>query len=210
MFHVWFLLSLAAIANFTVVPMLESTLAKGAWLCFGILGLPITFAGMVVFNPFPRTLGPALQHVLLIPVATAIWCWSGDGTLSEYFAVMLVLESLALLISLCLMSFIPLKFYDTDNPKAGSIVSYFVILLVHWVGSGFFIATLAVAMWPWWISDPFWQHPVTLALLMVTTIEYIAKNFRYQLTKQETETISIEPMLLLAPLPWLGTLARVL
>ena len=78
------------------------------------------------------------------------------------------------------------------------------------MGAGFFIATLAVAMWPWWISDPFWRHPVTLALLMVTTTEYIVKNFRYQLTKQETETISIEPMLLLAPLPWLGTLALVL
>ena len=205
-----FLLSLPAIANFTVVPMLGSDLAKWAWFGFGIVGLPIIFAGMVVFNPFPKTLGQALGHVLALPVVTGIWCRFYGGTLSEYFAVMLVLESLALLLSLCLMSFIPLKFYDPDNPKAKGIANYFIIILVHWCAAGFFIATLSVALWGWWAIDPFWRHPATLALLGVATIEYIVKNFRYQRTKQQTEIISIEPVLIGAPVPWLATLALVL
>ena len=190
--------------------MLESPLARWAWFCFGLLCVPIVFAGMAVFNPFPKTLAPALEHTLLLPVATGLWCWFNEGTVSEYFAVMLVLEALALLMSLCLMSFIPLKFYDPDNPKAKGFGNYIVILLVHWGVAGFFIATLTVALWSWWLSDPFWRHPGTILLAAVATIEYIVKNFRHQRAKRQPETISIEPLLLLAPLPWLGTLALVL
>ncbi len=204
--QVLYLCSLPVLANFTVVPMLDSIPGKFAWAYFGLLGLPITFAGLKVFNRFPMDPLVALLQVLFIPVASGLWWWVQEGTLLEYFAILLIFEALAILLSLFLMSFIPMRFYDPDNPRAKGLKNYFVVLFSHGIllGGGFIVA-LGSAMWPWWKSDPFWQHPFTLVLLLLAAIEYIYRNVQYQRNKEHTrevETLSIEPLLIFSPIPW--------
>jgi len=215
--HVLYLFSLPTIANFVIAPTVHDQWYAGFWFGFGLIGVPIAFAGMMSFNPFPRDPAAAFVRTFLLPAAAGGWWWYKQGTLLEYFAVMLVFEFMAIYLSLILMSFIPLKYYDPYNPRSGSARSYFSILIAHVLIAGGFVAALVISIWPWAMQEPFWQHPVTYLLLLLATMQYLISNFRLQLSTSEyrwkesgnkphafpDNDVSIEGLLLLAPLPWI-------
>jgi len=204
--HVVYLGALPTLANFTIVPALDNTLEKLAWGYFGLFCVPLVFAGMKTLNRFPMEPIGAMMHVLFVPVATGLWWWLQEGTLLKYFTILLIFESLAIFISVFLMSFVPMRYYDPTNPKARGIGNYIMVAFTSGIIlSGGFIAALGIVMWSWWTSDPFWQHPVTLVLLLIASVEYMYRNFQYHMDKnqgQQASILSIEPLLLLSPIPW--------
>lgn len=220
--HVIYLLSLPILANITIAPIVrDQTFHAVFWFIFGILGMPISYAGMMSLNPFPRDLIGALMRTLFLPITAGLWWWYLDGSLIEFFAVMLIYEFLAIFLSIFMMSFIPLKLYDSNNPKAGNARAYINILLFQgFIAAGGFMIVLVIAIWPWAINDPLWYRPFTYILLFTTAIQYIISNFRWHRSNAYRweedqkrpkfvggETVSIEPVLLLVSIPWLISFA---
>ncbi|MCW8964834.1 MAG: hypothetical protein OQL16_13645 [Gammaproteobacteria bacterium] len=214
--HVIYLMSLPVLTNFTLSPIIDDTWHTVLWFMFGVLGIPLGFAGMLSLNPFPRQAAAAIMRTFFLPVSAGLWWWFQEGTLLEYFAIMLIFEFLAIYLSIFFMCFIPLGYYDPENPKAGNRRTYINILIFQgFVAAGGFIVLLLASSWPWLISEPFWHHPLTYLILLIATIEYIVGNFSWHKThsyrwKEKKDrptltmddTLSIEPVLLLAPIPW--------
>lgn len=211
--NVLYLLSLPVFANITIVPLLEeSSLRTLCWFYFGFFGITLAFAGLTVFYPFPRDLLGALMRTFLLPFSAALWWWYQESTLVEYFTIMLIYESLAMFLSIFLMCFIPMKYYNPDHPKARGIGNYLVILIFEgFVMAGSFISAILVVIWPWVSTDAFWQHPVTWFFLLVAAIEYIIANFKchkrdsnyFSDEKKRTEvSFSIEYLLIFVSIPW--------
>jgi hypothetical protein len=218
--HILYLFCLPTLANISIAPLVQNQLASGFWLLFGIIGIPIGFAGMMVFNPFPNDIGGAIIRTFLLPVMAGLWWWIEEGTLLAYFPMMLVFEFMAIYLSLLIMSFIPLRYYDPHNPSAGSSKTYFTILLTQGIlAAGGLTAILIIAIWPWVTIEPYWHHPVTHLLILFAAIQYLVSNFRLQYKNSTNRwqggrkiprsfpdtDISIEAILLLAPLPWLAS-----
>ena len=220
--HVIYLMSLPVLANMTIAPIVyDHTVNAVFWGIFGMLGMPIAFAGMMSLNPFPRDIFGALMRTFFLPVSAGIWWWVQEGSLLEYFAVMLVYEFLAIYLSIFLMSFIPLKYYDPNNPNARNARTYFNILIFQgFIAAGGFTIALIIAIWPWAKNDPYWYSPVTYILLLIAAVQYIYSNYRWhQINSDRWEgnrkrpalvpdnTVSIEGILLLSPIPWLISFA---
>lgn len=220
--HVIYLMSLPVLANITIAPIVyDHTVNAVFWGIFGMLGMPLAFAGMMSLNPFPRDVFSALMRTLFLPVTAGIWWWTQGGTLLEYFAVMLVYEFLAIYLSIFLMCFIPLKEYDPHNPKAGDVRTYWSILIFQgFLGAGGFIVALVIAILPWAVNEPFWYSPVTYIFLLIAAVQYIYSNYRWhQINSHRWDgkrkrptlgidnTISIEPFLLFVAIPWLISFA---
>jgi hypothetical protein len=216
--HVIYLMSLPVLANITIASIVyPHTVNAVFWGIFGLLGMPIAFAGMMSLNPFPRDIFSALMRAFFLPVTAGIWWWIQEGSLIEYFAVMLVYEFLAIYLSIFLMYFIPLTYYDPNNPKAGNARTYWNILIFQgFLGAGGFIIALILAIWPWAKNDSFWYNPITYIFLLIAAIQYIYSNFqwhrinsdRWEGQRKRTalvpdNTVSIEPVLLFIFIPWL-------
>ena len=188
-----------------------------SWAIFGFLGMPIAFAGILALNPFPRDIPGALIRTLFIPVTSGIWWWYLEGTLLEYFVTVLVCEFIAIYLSLFLMSFIPLKVYDPQNPNAGDPAAYLKILVFQgFMASGGFMLALVIAILPWARDVQYWQRPFTYILLLISALQYINSNFHWHKSNSDRwdgdgkepkpvrfDVISIEPVLLLVAIPWL-------
>ncbi len=226
--NVIYLMSLPILANITIVPIIYHSTVPTAhavfWAIFGMLGMPLAFAGMLALNPFPREIKGALMRTFYLPITAGLWWWYQDGTMLEYFTVMLLYEFLAIYLSIFLQSIIPLKYYDPNCPKAGSISNYFGILILHgFIVSGGFITILIISVWPWAKNISYWHHPITYFLLLVAAVEYIISSFRWHKINShrwdgcdensqrpvlvDTPQVYIENILMLAPIPWLISFA---
>jgi len=202
--YILYLLALPVLANFTIVPLLgESALSIVCWFYFGLFGITLAYGGMFSFYPFPRDPASALMRTLFLPISAGLWwLWNQEVAPIEYFAIMLIFETLAMYLSIFLMSFIPMRFYNPDHPKAKGIGNYFFTLIIEGgIFAGGFIAALAVVIWPWVTNDALWQHPVTWLLLLIAAIEHIVANFKWHRTTYEI-SFSIEPVLLFTSIPW--------
>jgi hypothetical protein len=216
--HVVYLMLLPILANITIAPIVYShTVNAVFWGIFGMLGMPIAFAGMMSLNPFPRDVIGALFRTFFLPIIAGLWWWYVGGSIVEYFAVMLVYEFFAIYLSLFLMSFIPLEMYDPNNPKAGNKRTYYNILIFQGlIAAGGFMIVLIVAIWPWAKNDPYWYRPFTYLLLLISAAQYMISNFRWHKINSNRwegnrkrprfvadDNVSIEAILLFSPFPWL-------
>ena len=215
-FHVLFLLAIPVLANFTVVPTIIGTWRIVVWFFFGLLIVPIAFAGMLALNPFPRTFLPAVLRALLLPVVAGVWWLYQDGTVTGYFTAMLVFEFLAVF---CVRVFYVLSASALVRPgkiprRAMCGLTFLILAFQGFVAAGGFACALIVALWPWFVEYSLWRQPFTYLILFLAAVELIVANFRWHRVNSDRlhgpgkrptldETVSIEAFLLLAPVPWL-------
>ncbi|MDJ0655584.1 MAG: hypothetical protein QNJ40_15580 [Xanthomonadales bacterium] len=214
--HVLFLMAVPVLANIALVPVIDGTWHVGLWFFFGLLGIPIAFAGMMAFNPFPRSLPAALIRTLTLPVAVGAWWWVQGGSLTGYFAAMLVFEFLAVFLSIFLMCFLPMSWYDPTNPEAGNWKTYINVLVLQGSLAAGFSAALILSVWPWLVQQTAWAQPVTYVILGLAILDYMVSHFQWhrrhagrhrrlgQLPVAD-DPVSIEPLLLFTPVLWLMT-----